>query len=522
MNDVGGPPPIVGPPLSGSPIAIPRSDDDLLSWLSGLPSIEYDRHRENSAKTLGIRVSTLDDIIRQRTSQSNPHYDVDPRPPEYSDESLALRFTAAHPTTIRYIAVWGRWYVWSGKVWAPDDTMLVFNLARELCRRASAEVNDPDVATAVASARTIAAVERLARADPQHAATIDEWDADPWLLNTPGGTIDLRTGITGPHDPRDRITKITSSSSGGDCPLWRKFLAEITDNDLALQLYLQRVIGYSLTGITREHALFFAYGTGGNGKGVFLNTITAILANYAAVASMETFTSSAHDRHSTDLAMLRGARLVTAQETEEGRRWAESRIKAMTGGDPISARFMRQDFFTFIPQFKLLIAGNHKPGLRNVDEAIRRRMNLIPFLIRFAAESRDPLLFEKLKVEWSGILQWAVDGCVLWTERGLLPPEIVTGATDEYLADEDSLQIWIEERCSIDRKSRTGSTLMFTEWKLWAERAGEAPGSQKRFVQNMNGRGFQSVVVGDSKLRALSGISLKSPDVYSDRRFVDD
>ena len=198
------------------------------------------------------------------------------------------------------------------------------------------------------------------------------------------------------------------------CPLWHDFLAKVTAGDDELQAYLHRMIGYCLTGSIREHALFFAFGTGGNGKGVMINTITGILAAYAAVASMDTFTASPGDRHPADLAMLRDARLVTAQETEEGRRWAESRIKALTGGDPITARFMRQDFFTFEPVFKLLIAGNHRPGLRGVDEAIRRRMNLLPFTVTISAGDRDPELPEKLRKEWTGILAWAIKGCLEW------------------------------------------------------------------------------------------------------------
>jgi putative DNA primase/helicase len=232
----------------------------------------------------------------------------------------------------------------------------------------------------------------------------DQWDFDPWLLNTPAGVVDLRTGMIGPHNPNHYMTKITAVAPAGDCPLWHKILARITGGNTELQDFLMRVMGYCLTGITREHALFFGYGTGANGKGTFLNTMTAILAGYAAVAPMETFTATPTDRHPTDLAMLRGARLVTAQETEEGRRWAESRIKAMTGGDPISARFMRQDFFTFLPLFKLFIAGNHKPGLRGVDEAMRRRLNLIPFTVTISVADRDVQLADKLKPEMPGIL----------------------------------------------------------------------------------------------------------------------
>ena len=256
-----------------------------------------------------------------------------------------------------------------------------------------------------------------------------------------------------------------------------------------LQLFLQRVFGYSLTGITRDHALFFAYGTGGNGKGVCLNTMTGVLGDYATTSPMETFTASASERHPTDLAMLRGARLVTAQETEEGRNWAESKIKSLTGGDPITARFMRQDFFTFTPQFKLLIAGNHKPGLRNVDEAMRRRFHLIPFTVTIPATERDPALPEKLKSEWPGILKWAIHGCLDWQRVGLDPPPAVTRATAEYLDDEDSFALWMSECLAPDERNFETAATLYGSWTVWAERAGETPGVQKRFSQNLSARG---------------------------------
>ena len=199
--------------------------------------------------------------------------------------------------------------------------------------------------------------------------------------------------------------------------MFLRFLAEVTAGDCELQSFLQRLFGYSLTGSVREHALAFFYGLGANGKSVLLSTASGLLGDYHTTAPIETFTASGSDRHPTEIAGLRGARLVTAIETEEGRRWAESRIKALTGGDKIPARFMRQDFFEFTPQFKLVIAGNHKPGLRSVDEAIRRRFNLVPFTVTIPTEKRDKELSEKLKPEWSGILQWMIDGCLAWQKK---------------------------------------------------------------------------------------------------------
>ena len=365
--------------------------------------------------------------------------------PEFSDDALALEFTARHAHELRYVAKWGTWMLWDGMRWKAEDTLKAFDLARAVARAYANSYPDQDDAPKIASARTVAAIEKLARADRQHAATVDIWDADPWLLNTPGGIVDLRSGSTFMPDPLRYMTKITAVAPGGDCPLWQKFLSEITGGDVELQRFLQRVAGYASTGSIQEHALFFFYGTGGNGKGVFLNTLTAILADYATVAPMETFIVTHGKRHPTDLAGLRGARLVTAQETERGRRWAESKIKALTGGDPISARFMRQDFFTFLPAFKLVIAGNYKPSLSGVNSAIRRRFNLVPFTVTIAKPDKE--LPDKLRAEWPGILQWMIDGCRQWSETGLNPPGAVRAATEGYLGEEDTLAQWVEECC---------------------------------------------------------------------------
>lgn len=355
--------------------------------------------------------------------------------PQYSDEALALKFAERHAGDMRYVASWGHWLHFDGKHWRPDETLTGTRFARDVCRSAAAECGG-HVAHKLASSGTIHAVERLARADSRLAARIDQFDADPWLLNTPDGVIDLRTSKKSEHKATDYCTKITAVSPGGYCPLWNKVLTQIFAGDQVLIDYLQRVAGYFLTGSTAEHVLFFCYGTGANGKSTVLNTLSGIMASYCAVAQMETFTASKADRHPTELAMLRGARLVTANETEQGRRLAEARIKSVTGGDPITARQMRQDPFTFFPQFKLAMAGNHKPGLSGVDEAIRRRIHLIPFAVKIPEEDRDQDLPEKLKAEWPGILAWMIEGCLKWQAIGLKPPDAVKKATEIYLESE--------------------------------------------------------------------------------------
>ena len=281
----------------------------------------------------------------------------------------------------------------------------------------------------------MAAVERLARSDRRLAGRTDDWDADPWSLNTPGGVVDLRTARMRPHRAADLFTKISGVAPDAKCETttWNKFLDRVTDNNRELTDFLKRILGYALTGIIREHALFFLYGTGANGKSTFLNVLTGCIGDYHRSSAIETFTASTAERHPTDLAALRGARAVTAVETEEGRRWAESKIKSLTGGDRIAARFMRQDFFEFNPTFKLIIAGNHMPSLRSVDEAIRRRFHLIPFTITVPPDERDEKLGEKLKAEWPGILAWMIEGCLEWQRSGLAPPESVLSATASYL-----------------------------------------------------------------------------------------
>jgi putative DNA primase/helicase len=321
--------------------------------------------------------------------------------------------------------------------------------------------------------------------------------------------VDLRTGQLIPHDPKFHMTKITAAAPDEDahCPIWEKFLNRVTGNDANLQAYLQRIFGYSLTGNNREHAMFFAYGTGRNGKGVALNTITSILADYAVTADPETFTANGQQRHLTELARLMGARLVVAQETEEGKPWAEARIKAITGGDPITANFMRQDHFTFMPQFKLFIAGNHKPALNNVDEAMRARFNLIPFEVTIPPEERDPELLDKLRAEWPGILRWMIAGCLDWQAVRLRAPDAVKTATGEYFEDEDAFGIWLAEACVKGKQNMSPGGDMFRSWSAWAKAAGEPQGSQKRFTQSMAARGFIQTR-GTGGVRMINGIRL--------------
>jgi P4 family phage/plasmid primase-like protien len=441
-------------------------------------------------------------------------------PPRFSEDALALRFAKRYADVLRHVHGWGKWLRWDGTRWAEDTTLHIFDLARGVCRGASAECGDAEKVNAVrlASKQTSAAVERLAASDRRHAATAEQWDSDPWLLNTPTGTVDLRTGEVREHRPSDYLTKITTAGpSGGDCPLWRQFLDRVTAGNVELQQFLQRMIGYCLTGSTREHALFLLYGIGANGKSVFLTTISAVLGDYAKTAPASSFMACANEQHPTDLAGLRGARFVTAIETEDGARWAESRIKSLTGGDKIAARFMRCDFFEFRPEFKLAIAGNHKPSLRSVDEAIRRRLHLVPFTVSIPASERDHLLTEKLQAEFPGILQWAIEGCLDWQREGLGAPSAVREATDDYLREEDAIGRWLQERCVVNANAWASSASLFSDWKLWSEKNGERTGSQKEFSRQLRARGFH--LKPTTAARGFTGLAL---DDGCDRSFYID
>jgi putative DNA primase/helicase len=331
-------------------------------------------------------------------------------------------------------------------------------------------------------------------------------------------TLDLKTGKSYPHRREDYITKIAAVAADPDCPipLWTAFLDRVTAKDKELRAYLRRMAGYCMTGVTIEHVLFFFYGSGANGKGVFLNTLLGIWNDYAAVASMETFIQTRYEQHSTDLAMLDGARLVVAQEVERGKAWAEAKINRLTGGDPITARFMRQDFFTYAPQFKIIVAANHKPSLRSINEATRRRFHLVPFTVTIPPEERDQQLAEKLKPEWPGILNWALEGCLEWQKTGLNPPKVVRAASDAYFAEEDTIARWIEECCRTGDQHWGIGAKLWESWANWADANREFVGSRKRFAQELIERGYP--VEKSQHIRGHCGIDVRAepPREYRD------
>jgi P4 family phage/plasmid primase-like protien len=422
-------------------------------------------------------------------------------PVEYSDSALASRLARLHVSDIRYIAGGLGWVAWDGVKWARDVAKRHMAYTRSVCSKASAEalvrIEQPAkaerVAARCASWPVMRNVAQIAETDPVMQATTDQLDQDIYLLNCRNGLVDLRTGELHPHDRAKLCTKVTAVEVDFDrgCPQWHAFLNEACDGDAELKGYLQRLAGYAATGSVKEHVLAFAHGSGGNGKGTFLGALGAILGDYAAVASADVFLASNNQRHPTELAALMGARLVHAQEIDPSRKWDEAKVKSLTGGDKISARFMRQDLFEFEPQFTLVIAGNTKPEITNVDDAMRRRMHLIPFETKPARKDVD--LPDKLKEEYPAILAWVVEGAKLWLAEGLNPPPVVVKATQEYLEGEDALGRWIEERCVVGGEREMGTTDAFDDFRNWCRDENEAKGkdwSQRKFSSEMRAKGY--------------------------------
>ena len=407
---------------------------------------------------------------------------------DVSEDAIAQAFTDRFRDTLRYDHTARTWFEWDGARWKKDGRDRAFSYARQIGRLLS---RGEEGERGLRKASVAGGAERFARADPAHAVDASVWDLDPMLLSTPGGTVDLRTGKMRAASPEDYITRQTAvAPDSGEPTRWLAFLEESLGKDAEAIRFLQQWCGYCLSGLTSAHALLFIYGPGGNGKTVFLSTLSAIMGDYAATAAMETFTASKFDRHSTELAMLAGARLVTASETEEGRAWAEAKVKQMTGGDPITARFMHKDNFTFRPQFKLTIAGNHAPALRNVDDAMRRRFNIVPFTVK--PEKPDHQLEDKLRAEHGRILAWAIKGCLDWQENGLVRPKAVTEATADYFDAQDLFGQWIADCCDVGPTKWEQPTPLYNSWCSYAREAGEEPGAMKSFTEGLQKRGFPS------------------------------
>lgn len=344
------------------------------------------------------------------------------------------------------------------------------------------------------------------QAHPAVTLCVEDFDQDDWVLNTPAGIVDLRTGDISPPDPTALCSKTTAVAPVYTPPeRWLSFLAEVTDGDEDLQRYLHKLAGYALTGSTQEQVLAFVHGPPLTGKTVFLETLAGVFGTYHVTTDANTFASSRGDRHPADIAALAGARLVTASETQEGRGWDTQRVKTLTGGDEVSARFMRQDFFTYRPRYQIVIVGNHEPEIEGVDAALMRRLHVIPFEHRPAEPDR--LLFERLKVEWPAILGWAIQGSQTWLKEGLTPPAVVLARTEQYRQEEDPVGLFLEECCDLsDPSAEISRRKLYRAWSQWCHGQGEDAGTLKQLKRRFRGKrlehGWQDIrMLEDGQMR---------------------
>lgn len=451
-----------------------------------------------------------DDSNKRQTGRKPPTTEID----------LARRFVDEHVDTLCYALQFG-WLYWNGSHWARDEMGIPERLCQNMIKNLYRDLPNVEAEQRTAVAKNILAFERhhtvrttlaLAESNEQVRIASDELDRNLWLFNHETGTVDLNIFEFREHRRSDMITKIAAVEYDPDaqCPQWERFLTEIFAGDAELIAFVQRALGYSLTGDTSEQCLFLPYGSGANGKSTMLRVVQEILGDYAVQIDAETLMTQPPGKIRSDLARLRGVRFVTSVETQDGRRLAESLVKQLTGGDKMVARFLYKNEFEFFPQCKIWIAANHKPRITGQDHAIWRRIHLIPFNVKIPPEKQDKRLADKLIAEGSGILNWLITGCLAWQSRGLQPPETVKTATEKYRVESDILGHFFDEHCIIESNARVAASDLYAAYKAWAESSGEYVISSTRLGLAIQDRGFTKLRVGPKKRTHYLGIRLRN------------
>lgn len=430
---------------------------------------------------------------------------VDPLPGEpYTEYGHARRLVAEHGESLRYVPSWKKWLTWDGTRWKLDSTGSAHRRAKILARSAlhwAHDVTDKEekkkavtAAKRLESSRGVSGILTMAGTEKGIALDPSEFDTDPYLLNCANGTLDLRTLELLPHSPERHLTKVTAAAYHPDAqaPEFRKFVDRILP-DVEVRAFVQRYLGYALLGTVVEHVLGIFYGSGANGKGTLTNTVDYVLGDYAVTPDAELLAERTGNFHPTSSATLFGARLAVVQEFDQDRRLAEGTVKRLTGGDPIPARRMREDFWEFDPSHTFVLATNHKPVIHGTDEGIWRRLRLIPFDVVIPKHEQDGHLAERLRLEADGILAWLVEGFRDWQTHGLADPEAVRKATAKYRDESDNLGRFLAERCTTAGMPSVGSTQLYDAWSSWCAVEGVPHtdvGTQKAFSTKVELRGF--------------------------------
>jgi putative DNA primase/helicase len=427
-----------------------------------------------------------------------------PNPKNPTDAGNALRLVKLFGSNIRYVYEFNSWIYWDGVRWLTDNDGHMYRLAKETARSIAQEAaNENDEsrrrslmqhALKSENKQQLDSMVQVAKTEEGVTISQVELDQDKYLLGTPNGVVNLKTGGLIDNSKNSMITKQagTAYDRNAKCPKWLKFVDEITDGNKELANYLKRIVGYSLTGDTREHKLFFLHGFGANGKSVFVTTIQDLLGDYSMQTPVSTIMTKGRGSINNDIARLRGARFVATTETEEGSRFNESEVKLIIGGDIIAARFLHQNYFEYKPQFTLWISGNHKP-VPGDSYSIWRRIILIPFDVRFSGDKKDKGLARKLRGELPGILNWAVEGCLEWQDKGLKTPQVILDATKDYQTEMDRINSWMQD-CCIDKASNHCSTTasdLYQSYKGWADDNGEWRMNQRILGTKLAERGLQ-------------------------------
>jgi P4 family phage/plasmid primase-like protien len=439
-----------------------------------------------------------------------------------TDTGNAERLVDRHGPFMRFCHPQAQWYVYDTRRWARDQTGAARQRAKETVRSMlleAYEIEDDEKrkelvkwAFGSESADKISALLKQAQSEPGIPVLTDAMDQDPWLFNCLDGTINLKNGALRPHDPADTITKLAPVHYDPDatCPRFDAFLERIIP-DANVRAFLQRAVGYSLTGETSEQCLLFLHGSGANGKSTFLAILQELFGDYGCQAAPELLEATKTSRHPTELADLFGARLVATIEVDEGRQMAESLVKQMTGGDRMKARFMRENFFEFSPTHKIFLAANHKPAVRGDDEGIWRRIHLVPFGVTIPAAARDKNIVAKLRQELPGILHWALRGCLQWQNSGLGVPEAVARATASYRAEQDALGAFLSECCVVSIGEWVPSAWLRECYENWCKERGDKPLTGSGFGDRLRDKGCEtkSGRSGDRVVRGWAGVRLK-------------